>query len=89
MMAKPDFWEGGEAAQKVLKERSSLLESLSPWEEEKKALEEMEILLQKFPSGKWRPEAEYLIGVNTFRLKRFKEAADQFKDFWRRYPGIP
>jgi|GEM_PF-4222196 hypothetical protein len=46
MMTKPDFWEGGEAAQKILKERTSLLESLSPWEDEKKVLEEAEILLQ-------------------------------------------
>jgi hypothetical protein len=27
--------EGGEAAQRILKERTSLLESLSPWEEER------------------------------------------------------
>ncbi len=46
MMAAPDFWEKGEASQKALKERASLLDSLSLWKEEKKELEEMEILLQ-------------------------------------------
>ena len=46
MMAEPDFWEKGEAAQKILKERSALLDSLSSWKEEKRDLEEMEILLQ-------------------------------------------
>jgi outer membrane protein assembly factor BamD (BamD/ComL family) len=49
----------------------------------------LEILLQKYPAGRWRPEAEYLTGASYFRLKRFKEAADQFKDFWRRYPKHP
>ena len=46
MMAALDFWEKGEASQKALKERASLLDSLSLWKEEKKELEEMEILLQ-------------------------------------------
>ena len=46
MMADPNFWEGGETAQKILKERTSILESLSPWQHNQKELEEMEILLQ-------------------------------------------
>jgi len=46
MMAEPDFWERGETTQKTLRERASLLDSLSPWKEQKKDLEEMEILLQ-------------------------------------------
>ena len=46
MMADPNFWEGGEIAQKILKERTSILENLSPWQQNQKELEEMEILLQ-------------------------------------------
>lgn len=46
MMAEPGFWEGGEATQKTLKERASLLDSLSPWKNEKRDLEEIEIFLQ-------------------------------------------
>jgi outer membrane protein assembly factor BamD (BamD/ComL family) len=30
-----------------------------------------------------------LTGASYFRLKRFREAADQFKNFWRRYPKHP
>ena len=47
------------------------------------------ILLQKYPSGKWRPEAEYLVGVSYFRIKVFKEATDQFKSFMNRFPKHP
>ncbi len=60
MIAKPDFWEGGEAAQKILKERTFILESLSPWEEEKKTLEEMEILLQLLEEQGDEQEAQEL-----------------------------
>lgn len=45
-MAEPNFWETNGQAQKILRERASLLEIISPWKEEKKELEEMEILLQ-------------------------------------------
>ncbi len=46
MMAEPGFWETNGRGQKILKERASLLEIISPWKEEKKEIEEMEILLQ-------------------------------------------
>ena len=75
MMAKPDFWEGGEAAQKILKERASLLESLSPWEEEKKVLEEMEILLQLVEEQEDDKEAQELVE----RLQRSEEAIEQIE----------
>jgi peptide chain release factor 2 len=75
MMAKPDFWEGGEAAQKVLKERSSLLESLSPWEEEKKALEEMEIYLQLVEEQGDEKEAQELLE----RVRKSEETVDQIE----------
>ena len=74
-MAKPDFWEGGEAAQKILKERTSLLESLSPWEEEKKTLEEMEILLQLVEEQGDEKEAQELLE----RVQRSEEAIEQIE----------
>ena len=74
-MTKPDFWEGGEATQKVLKERSSLLDSLSPWEEEKKALEEMEILLQLVEEQGDEKEAQDLLE----RVRKSEETVDQIE----------
>jgi peptide chain release factor 2 len=61
MMAQPDFWERGEANQKVLKERSSLIESLSTWKDQKKAVEEMEILLQLIREQADEKEAQELL----------------------------
>ena len=75
MMAEPDFWEGGETAQKILKERSSLLESLSPWEEEKKALEEMEILLQLVEEQRDEKEAQDLLE----RVRKSEEVVGQME----------
>ena len=74
-MAKPDFWEGGEAAQRILKERTSLLESLSPWDDEKKVLEEMEILLQLVEEQGDEKEAQEL----GERLQRSEEAIEQIE----------
>ena len=74
-MAKPDFWEGGEAAQRILKERTSLLESLSPWEGEKKVLEEIEILLQLVEEQEDYKEAQELVE----RLQRSQGAIEQIE----------
>lgn len=74
-MAKPDFWEGGEAAQRILKERTSLLESLSPWEGEKKVLEEIEILLQLVEEQEDDKEAQELVE----RLQRSQGAIEQIE----------
>jgi len=74
-MARPDFWEGGETAQKILKERSSLLESLSPWEGEKKALDEMEILLQLVEEQGDEKEAQELLES----VKRSEETVGQIE----------
>ena len=74
-MAKPDFWEGGEAAQRNLKERTSLLESLSPWEEEKKTLEEMEIFFQLVEEQGDEKEAKELLE----RVERSEEAIEQIE----------
>jgi peptide chain release factor 2 len=62
MMAQPGFWEGGEASQKILKERTMLLEGLSPWQQNQKELEEMEILLQLIEEQGDEKEALELLG---------------------------
>ena len=74
MMAKPGFWEGGEAAQ-VLKERTSLLESVSPWEEERKSLEEMEIFVQLVEEQGDEKEAQEL----SERLEKTQDAIEQIE----------
>jgi len=60
-MADPNFWEGGESAQKTLKERTSILESLLPWQQNQKELEEMEILLQLIEEQEDEKEAQELL----------------------------
>ena len=62
MIADPNFWEGGEIAQKILKERTSILENLSPWQQNQKELEEMEILLQLIEEQGDEKEAQELLG---------------------------
>ncbi len=74
-MLEPHFWEGGETTQKILKERTSLLEALSPWEQEKKGLEEMEILLQLIEEQKDDGEAQELLE----RIKRSEDAVNQME----------
>ncbi len=74
MMAKPGFWEGGEAAQ-VLKERTSLLESVSPWEEERKSLDEMEIFVQLVEEQGDEKEAQEL----SERLEKTQGAIEQIE----------
>lgn len=74
-MLEPNFWEGGEATQKILKERTSLLESLSTWEQEKKGLEEMEILLQLIEEQRDDGEAQALLE----RIQRSEEAVGQME----------
>jgi peptide chain release factor 2 len=61
MMTDPNFWEGGETAQKLLKERTSILERLSPWKQNQKELEEMEILLQLIEEQGDETEARELL----------------------------
>jgi peptide chain release factor 2 len=61
MMTRPDFWEGGETSQKILKERTVLLEGLSPWQQNQKELEEMEILLQLIEEQGDEKEARELL----------------------------
>jgi len=75
MMSEPNFWEGGETTQKILKERTFLIECLSPWEEKWKELEEMEILLQLIEEQKDEGEARELLG----RIEESEEAIGQLE----------
>jgi peptide chain release factor 2 len=75
MMADPNFWEGGEIAQKILKERTSILENLSPWQQNQKELEEMEILLQLIEEQGDEKEAQELLG----KVQKSEEAIDQME----------
>ena len=75
MMLEPHFWEGGETTQRILKERTSLLESLSPWEQKKRDVEEMELLLQLIEEQKDEEEARELLG----RIEKSEEAIDQME----------
>jgi len=74
-MLEPNFWEGGEINQKILKERTSLLESLSPWEQKKKDIEEMEVLLLLIEEQKDEEEAHQLLD----RIEKSEEAVDQME----------
>jgi len=82
MMTAPDFWEKGETAQKALKERASLMDSLSPWREEKKDLEEMEILLQLIEEQADEKEAQEL----SAKIEK-SEASIQQMEFKRMLGG--
>jgi len=75
MMADPNFWEGGESAQKILKERTSILERLSPWQQNQKELEEMEILLQLIEEQGDEKEAQELLE----KVQKSEEAIGQME----------
>jgi peptide chain release factor 2 len=61
MMAEPNFWDSNGENQKILKERAALLDTLSPWKQEQKELEEMNILLQLIEEQKDEQEAQELL----------------------------
>ena len=60
MMSDPNFWDSNGENQKILKERASILDSISPWKQEQKELEEMNILLHLIEEQKDEQEAEEL-----------------------------
>ena len=60
-MTAPDFWEKGETSQKIMKERASLMESISSWKQNWKETEEMEILLQLIEEQGDEKEAQDLL----------------------------
>ncbi len=75
MMSEPNFWEGGEATQKILKERNSLLEGLQSWQEKKKEIEEMEVLLQLIEEQNDEKEAEELLK----KIEQSEEAINEME----------
>jgi len=75
MMAEPHFWETNGVDQKVLKERASLIESISPWKQEKNELEEMEILLQLIEEQKDEKEVQELLE----KIQKTEEAIGQME----------
>jgi peptide chain release factor 2 len=75
MVTAPDFWERGESAQQTLKERASLTDSLSSWKEQKKDLEEMEILLQLIEEQGDEKEAQELLA----KIEKSEESIRQME----------
>lgn len=74
-MAEPSFWESNETAQKVLKERALLLDTITPWKNEKRELEEMEVLLQLIEEQGDEREAQELLE----RIKKSEEKVSQME----------
>lgn len=75
MMIEPKFWEGGEMTQRILKERTSLMESLSLWQKERAELEEIEILLQLIEEQREDDE----IGELLEKIEKTEEAISQME----------
>jgi len=74
-MAQPDFWERAEANQKVLRERASLADSISAWQEKHKELEEMKILLQLIEEQSDDEEARALLE----KIRQIEESIGQME----------
>jgi peptide chain release factor 2 len=75
MMVEPHFWEKDGIAQKVLKERALLLEAISHWKQERKELEEMEILLQLIEEQEDEKELQEL----SEKIRKTEEAIGQME----------
>jgi len=74
-MAAPDFWERNGENQKILKERSSIIDRISSWVKEKKNVEEMEILLELIEEQDDEGEAQEL----SEKVQRSEEALVQIE----------
>ena len=61
-MAQPDFWEKNSSNQAIQKERASIIDALTPWKNEKKELDEIEILLQLLEEQEDEKETQELVG---------------------------
>ena len=61
MMSEPNFWDSNGENQKILKERASILDAISPWKQEQKELEEMDILLHLVEEQNDEEEAKELL----------------------------
>ena len=74
-MAAPDFWESNGEREKILKERASILESITPWKEEQKEMEEIGILLQLIEEQKDEEEVQELRG----KIERSEDTVRQME----------
>jgi peptide chain release factor 2 len=75
MMAEPGFWERDGEGQQILKERASILDSITPWKQEQKELEEIEILLQLVEEQQDEAETQELLE----KVKKSEEAVAQME----------
>ena len=74
-MAEPGFWERDGEGQQILKERASILDSISPWKQEQKELEDMEILLQLVEEQQDEAETQELLE----KVKKSEETIAQME----------
>ena len=74
-MAAPDFWESNGEREKILKERASILESITPWKEEQKEMEEIGILIQLIEEQKDEEEVQELLG----KIERSEDTVRQME----------
>jgi peptide chain release factor 2 len=74
-MADPNFWESNGNAQKTLKERASVLGSITSWKQGKKELEELEILLQLVEEQQDAEEVQDLFN----RVQKTEQAIGQIE----------
>jgi len=75
MMAEPGFWERDGEGQQILKERASILDSITPWKQEQKELEEIEILLQLVEEQQDEAETQDLLE----KVKKSEETVAQME----------
>ena len=75
MMSDPSFWDSNGENQVILKERTAILNTISPWKQEQKELEEMNILLQLIEEQRDEKEAQELLK----RIQKSEEAVKQME----------
>jgi peptide chain release factor 2 len=74
-MSDPNFWDSNGENQKILRERTFILNSITPWKQEVKELEEMNILLQLIEEQKDEQEAQDLLQ----KIQKSEEAIKQME----------
>jgi peptide chain release factor 2 len=74
-MAEPGFWERDGEGQQILRERASILDSITPWKQEQKELEDMEILLQLVEEQQDEAETQELLE----KVKKSEETVAQME----------
>jgi len=75
MMAEPDFWAKTSSNQAIQRERASIIDALSPWKNEQKELDEIEILLQLLEEQEDEKEAQELLE----KVQKTEEAIKQME----------